>query len=192
MRTSTRSLLVAFSTAAIIVLHPLLTEPGTQASEGVPVVVGVPAVEESSTAGLHAGVQDAVDAEPPAAPAAEPSPSSEPLPPGSGMGGDLPPEALPSPPYPQCPITEAGLWWTDPADPYTCIPPGSMPFHEPTPPGIDPALLEPVFEEPGTPPDQGGDCRVTGPNRCIVTIMGQEYAVTFADGEPLGVVEVQG
>ncbi len=65
---------------------------------------------------------------------------------GSGMGGDLPPEALPSPPYPQCPITDAGVWWTDPADPYTCIPPGSIPFHEPTPPGMPPELLEPIFE----------------------------------------------
>ncbi|TPV22531.1 hypothetical protein FJV46_13820 [Arthrobacter agilis] len=70
---------------------------------------------------------------------------------GSGMGGDLPPEALPSPPYPKCPITAAGPWWTDPADPYTCLPPGSLPFYEPTPPGIDPGLLEPIFEEPGAP-----------------------------------------
>lgn len=65
---------------------------------------------------------------------------------GSGMGGDLPPGYLPTPPYPQCPITAAGAWWTDPADPYTCLPPASVPFHEPTPPGIDPELLEPIVE----------------------------------------------
>jgi hypothetical protein len=71
---------------------------------------------------------------------------------GSGMGGDLPPGDLPTPPYPQCPITEAGPWWTDPSDPYTCIPPGSVPFHEPTPPGIPPELLEPIFEDPAPDP----------------------------------------
>jgi hypothetical protein len=69
---------------------------------------------------------------------------------GSGMGGDLPPEALPLPPYSQCPITDAGVWWTDPADPYTCIPPDPIPFHEPTPPGMPPELLEPIFEDSST------------------------------------------
>ncbi|MEC5198298.1 hypothetical protein RCH21_000506 [Arthrobacter sp. PL16] len=75
---------------------------------------------------------------------------------GSGMGGDLPPETLPEPSYPQCPITEAGAWWTEPSDPYTCLPPQSIPFHEPTPPGIPPELLEPIFEEPGTGTDAAG------------------------------------
>jgi hypothetical protein len=194
MRTSTRSLLFAFSTAAIILAHPLLTEPGPQVSEDVPAVVAVPAVGPSSTAGVQAEPHEGDDAALPAAPAAVtgPAPSPGPLSPGSGMGGDLPPEALPSPPYPQCPITEAGAWWTDPADPYTCIPPGSVPFHEPTPPGIDPELLEPIFEEPGTTPDPGNDCRTTGSNQCTVMIMGQDYVVTFADGKPVGVVEVQG
>jgi hypothetical protein len=108
------------------------------------------------------------------------------------MGGDLPPGLLPDPPYPQCPITEDGAWWTDPADPYTCIPPASRPFHEPTPPGIDPGLLEPIFEDPGTEPGPGGDCRTTGALQCTVTIMGQDYVVLFADGRPVGVVEAQG
>ncbi|MCU1632139.1 MAG: hypothetical protein JWM61_791 [Micrococcaceae bacterium] len=75
---------------------------------------------------------------------------------GSGMGGDLPPETLPEPSYPQCPITDAGAWWTEPSDPYTCLPPQSIPFHEPTPPGIPPELLEPIFEEPGTGTDAAG------------------------------------
>ncbi|KQN96725.1 hypothetical protein ASF21_15280 [Arthrobacter sp. Leaf234] len=70
---------------------------------------------------------------------------------GSGMGGDLPPGNLPAPPYPHCPITAAGAWWTDPADPYTCIPPASVPWHEPTPPGIDPELLEPIVEVEAPP-----------------------------------------
>ena len=106
------------------------------------------------------------------------------------MGGDLPPEALPSPPYPQCPITEAGAWWTDPADPYTCIPPGSLPFHEPTPPGIPPELLEPIFEQP-VPPGPGEDCRLVGALQCTVTIMGEDYVVTFAEGRPVGVSEAR-
>lgn len=134
------------------------------------------------------------------------------------MGGELPPEALPSPAYPQCPITDDGAWWTDPADPYTCLRPGSLPFHEPTPPGIDPELLKPIFEDatpeeprefheptpPGIDPEllkpifedpavpaRGEDCRTTGALQCTVTIMGQAYVVSFADGQPVGVVEAR-
>lgn len=106
------------------------------------------------------------------------------------MGGELPPEALPSPAYPQCPITDDGAWWTDPADPYTCLRPGSLPFHEPTPPGIDPELLKPIFEDPAVPA-RGEDCRTTGALQCTVTIMGQAYVVSFADGQPVGVVEAR-
>ncbi len=169
-------------------------EPGSQAAEDVPPAVQAPAAEAPSPAGVQEGVQEGADGALPVAPAAEtgPLPSPAPRPSGSGRGGDLPPEDLPAPPYPQCPITEAGAWWTDPADPYTCIPPGSLPFHEPTPPGIDPELLEPIFEEPGTAPDQGDDCRTTGAFQCTVTIMGQDYVVTFAHGKPVGILEVQG
>ncbi|MEG9248532.1 hypothetical protein V6S67_10605 [Arthrobacter sp. Soc17.1.1.1] len=199
MRSSTRSLLIALGTAAVIVVQPLLMDPGSRAAQDVPVVAAaeapVPAAEPVTVRdGVQDGVQDGSGASRPGAPAAsaDAPPSPAPPPSGSGMGGDLPPGDLPTPPYPQCPITEAGAWWTDPGDPYTCIPPGSRPFHEPTPPGIDPGLLEPIFEEPGTAPAPGDDCRTTGALRCTVTIMGQDYVVTFADGKPVGVVEMQG
>ena len=81
----------------------------------------------------------------------------------SGMGGDLPPEVLPAPDYPQCPITEAGPWSNDTADPYTCIPPYPIQFHEPTPPGISPELLEPVFEAPVAPVGSVGGYEPTPP-----------------------------
>ncbi len=211
-------------------------EFGSQAGEDIPAAVATPAKGEIPTSVL---AEDAVESPAAVAPAPLMVPTSPPAAPaGSGMGGDLPPESLPSPPYPECPITEAGAWWTDPADPYTCIPPGSMPFHEPTPPSIDPGLLEPIFDGPGsfhepTPPgiDPGllepifdgpgsfheptppgidpkllepifegtgtgaspkDDCRTTGALQCTVTIMGQDYLVTFADGKPVGVRELQG
>ena len=188
-------------------------EFGSRAGEDVPAAVATPAKGEIPTSVLAENAVESPAAVPPAPVTVPTSPPAAPS--GSGMGGDLPPESLPSPPYPECPITEAGAWWTDPADPYTCIPPGSIPFHEPTPPGIDPGLLDPIFEAPGsfhepTPPGidpgllepifeapgtgagAGEDCRTTGVLQCTVTIMGQDYVVTFADGKPVGVVEVQG
>lgn len=219
MRQSTRSLLVAFGTATAVVLTPLAMGLGGHTVDEVPPAAGAtvepvhttgqpvePAQPtEQPVQPALSPVDDASDADtpptgtaPPTGAATEtgsdapvPMPGSAPALPGSGsgMGGDLPPEALPTPPYPQCPITEAGAWWTDPADPYTCIPPGSLPFHEPTPPGIPPELLEPIFETPGTEPGADDDCRTTGALRCTVTIMGQDYVVTFAEGKPVAVAE---
>ncbi len=102
------------------------------------------------------------------------------------MGGDLPPELLPSPPYPSCPVTELGNWWTDPADPYSCLPPESRGFSEPVPP-VGPGDWTPWGPAPAEP---SGDCRVDGTQRCEVLIMGQTYVVTFSDGKPLHVYEV--
>ena len=169
-------------------------EPTRQAADA-PAVAQPPAADPAPPVAVEAAVSPVVDppvtdADPVSDPVSEPAPPIT-RPPGSGMGGDLPPGLLPDPAYPQCPITEDGAWWTDPADPYTCIPPGSIPFHEPTPPGIDPELLEPIFEEPGIAPGAGDDCRTAGALRCTVTIMGQDYVVTFADGKPVGVLEVQ-
>lgn len=207
MRSSTRSLLVAFGTAAAIAVTPLVWDSTGRAVEDVPAAVTSPsgpalsapspgvvaAPDEAPRAGDPAPVPatgPAAVADPVTPPTA-PNPGSAAPNPGSGMGGDLPPGNLPTPSYPDCPITEAGAWWTDPADPYTCIPPGSRPFHEPTPPGIDPELLQPIFEAPETPPGPGDDCRAVGALQCTVTIMGQDYVVTFADGKPVGVMESQ-
>ncbi|MHA7284859.1 hypothetical protein ACX80I_01150 [Arthrobacter sp. MDT3-44] len=178
-------------------IAPLALEYQGQAAEDAPVsaVVDAVAPAPSGAAGdlvadpapSTGGQESPVPEDTPPAPAPAPAPAW----PGSGMGGDLPPGSLPVPPYPECPITEAGAWWTDPADPYTCIPPGSVPFHEPTPPGIDPELLEPIFEEPQTQPGPGDDCRLVGALQCTVTIMGQDYVVTFSDGKPVGVAEAR-
>lgn len=140
---------------------PAPTEPLPDTVTGVPtpsVVVPLP-VPLTPPAGSVAGPVDAWQVEAPsegstaeltdAAAVGEAAPTDSGV--GSGMGGDLPPEVLPAPAYPQCPITEAGPWGTDPADPHTCIPPYPIQFHEPTPPGIPPELLEPIFEEPGAP-----------------------------------------
>ncbi|THJ66973.1 hypothetical protein E8P82_05815 [Arthrobacter echini] len=70
---------------------------------------------------------------------------------GSAMGGDLPTSGLPSPAFPRCPTPAEGNWWTDPADPYTCLPPVPVPFHEPTPPGMPPELLQPIDAAPTAP-----------------------------------------
>ncbi|MBG6217593.1 hypothetical protein IWX75_002051 [Arthrobacter sp. CAN_A6] len=102
---------------------------------------------------------------------------------GSGMGGDLPPELLPSPAYPSCPVTDLGNWWTDPADPYTCLPPESRGFSEPVPP-VGPGDWTPWDPAPVQP---GEDCRVDGVQRCEVLIEGQTYVVTFSEGAPLHV-----
>jgi hypothetical protein len=218
MRHSTRSLTIALATAAAVAATPLVLEywelspagdPAAATSEvaadvappgpidsppGQPVAARVDAASAGAERSVFVPGPAPVPAQAEDAPVASGQGSS--LPgrdsdgPGSGMGGDLPPEALPSPPYPQCPITGAGAWWTDPADPYTCIPPGSLPFHEPTPPGIPPELLEPIFEQPVTPgPDE--DCRLVGALQCTVTIMGQDYVVTFAEGRPVGVAEAR-
>ncbi|WP_434994046.1 hypothetical protein [Arthrobacter sp. Ld5] len=206
MQHGTRSLLIAFTSAAALVAAPVVMEVQGRTDEAVAVPAptaaapsavpsSVPAVAPPSSsapavpvpAGGSPAVSGAVDA--PAAPG--PTPPA-PLPADPARGGDLPPESLPTPPYPQCPITEEGAWWSDPGDPYTCLPPGSMMFHEPTPPGIPPELLEPIFEDPATAPAPEDDCRVTGAMQCVVVIMGQEYTVTFADGRPVGVVEAQG
>lgn len=206
MRTSTRSLLVGLGTAATIVAAPLVFDPGARSVDDLHAAMSDPVpgdVQTSSSAPIAPAADSAgpapvegtaeVPAPPVVAQAPLPDPTAPAAPPypGSGMGGDLPPEALPSPPYPVCPITEAGVWWTDPADPYTCIPPGSIPFHEPTPPGIDPELLEPIFEEGPTEPGPGDDCRLVGALQCTVTIMGTDYVVTFADGKAVGVMEAQ-
>lgn len=158
------------------------TTPSLSKVAGEP--VGSSAVPAGDVQGSVAG--DTAVALPPAS-----GPATSPAATGSAMGGDLAPELLPLPPYPQCPVTDAGAWWTDPADPYTCLPPGSVAFHEPTPPGIDPELLEPIFEEPGTPPGPGDDCRTVGALQCTVMIMGQEYVVTFSGGKPVGVMEAR-
>lgn len=99
------------------------------------------------------------------------------------MGGDLPPELLPSPAYPSCPVTDLGNWWTDPADPYTCLPPESRGFSEPVPP-VGPGDWTPWDPAPVQP---GEDCRVDGVQRCEVLIEGQTYVVTFSEGAPLHV-----
>lgn len=221
MRHTTRSLLIAFGTAGTLVVTPLALDHPREAavdpavpmgSVSAPVTApGSPAAADPAPAGtvsadatagpIGAGDTSAAPGPPEAAPVpsqAAPAPGpplSQPAPaptgPDGGMGGDLPPGALPMPPYPECPITEEGAWWTDPSDPYTCIRPGSIPFYESTPPGIPPGLLEPIFEEPGTAPGPGEDCRLIGALQCTVTIMGEEYVVTFSDGEPVGVAEAR-
>lgn len=193
MRSSTRSLLVSFGAAAAILVTPLALQSSQQVVHDIPAAVAAEAATESPDAVLADRVPESPSAVVPGsvipAPIGVPAPSAPGTAvPGSATGDGLPPELLPAPPYPQCPVTEAGAWWTDPADPYTCIPPGSIPFHEPTPPGIDPELLKPIFEEPGA----GDDCRTTGALQCAVTIMGQEYVVTFANGKPVSVSEAQG
>lgn len=199
MRSSTRSLLIAFGTAAAVAVVPLALDQGGQASDEhavavvdtTPTLSKVTDVSAGSSAVPAGDVQEPVAGDTAVAPSPASGPTTSPGTTGSAMGGDLAPELLPLPPYPQCPVTDAGAWWTDPADPYTCLPPGSVPFHEPTPPGIDPELLEPIFEEPGTPPGPGDDCRTIGALQCTVTIMGQEYVVTFSDGKPVGVMEAR-
>ncbi len=199
MRSSTRSLLIAFGTAAAVAVVPFALDQGGQASdEHAAARVNTTATLTEFTGGSVGSstvpigqVQEPIAGDTAVAPSPASGPSTSPGATGSGMGGDLAPELLPLPPYPQCPVTDAGAWWTDPADPYTCLPPGSVPFHEPTPPGIDPELLEPIFEEPGTPPGPGDDCRTIGALQCTVTIMGQEYVVTFSDGKPVGVMEAR-
>ncbi|KNC18597.1 hypothetical protein AC792_11065 [Arthrobacter sp. RIT-PI-e] len=203
MRSSTKSLLVSLGTVAAVAVSPLILDTwgGTPQGSDAPVEAAVSATASASPGAVRTAVDDA---------APSPSPST-----GSAMGGDLPPELLPNPPYPQCPVTEEGAWWTDPGDPYTCIDPGSVPFHEPTPPGIDPELLKPIFENPGyfhepTPPGidpellepiftdpapvepaPATDCRTAGTLQCTVSIMGQDYVVSFSDGKPVGVVEAR-
>jgi len=224
MQHTTRSLLVAFGSAAALVAAPLVldVQERTAADEAVtvagaapapPTVAGAAPAPPTGAVPVPAPPTGAVLAAVPAVPAlpaatdvpsggsvlAEdpdaPGPTTTvpvPLPAGSTRGGDLPPELLPTPPYPSCPITEDGAWWTEPGDPYTCLPPGTATFYEPTPPGIPPELLEPIFEEPGTGPGPDDDCRTSGALQCTVTIMGQDYVVTFADGKPVGVREAQG
>lgn len=216
MRHSTRSLTIALASAAAIAAAPLVFDyRGPATAEATAAVTSEAAeIATPDPTGPPTGAPGAGQVDPaafagvevpvvvPGIPSALPRTEAPDVPPGSGlpvggtagrgsgMGGDLPPEALPEPPYPQCPITEAGAWWTDPADPYTCIPPGSLPFHEPTPPGISPELLEPIFEQP-VPPAPGEDCRLVGALQCTVTIMGQDYVVTFAEGRPVGVSEAR-
>ncbi|MHA7238534.1 hypothetical protein [Arthrobacter sp. TMS1-12-1] len=209
MQHTTRSLLVAFGSAAVLVAAPLALDlqertvaddavtvpsqapasptdaaPTVAVPAAVPAVPVLPATADDPSAGGGPAEHTAAPDPAPTAPA--------PLPAGATRGGDLPPELLPVPPYPQCPITEDGAWWTDPADPYTCLRPGSVTFYEPTPPGIPPELLEPIFEEPDAAPTPENDCRTSGALRCTVTIMGQEYVVTFREGKPVSVLEAQG
>ncbi len=226
MRSSTKSLLVTLGTVAAIAVTPLVLDNRGGTADGS--IVSAESLLSDSAA--SDAVQDptrqgSVDTEVVVGTDATPLPAqapadgaASPARPGSGMGGDLPPEYLPAPPHPQCPITEAGAWWTDPADPYTCIRPGSMPFHEPTPPGIDPELLKPIvedarpgsvpfheptppgidpellkpiFEAPSVEPVPGADCRTSGALQCTVTVMGQDYVLTFSDGKPVGVAEAR-
>lgn len=222
MHSSTRSLVIAFGTAAAVALAPLALDHSGQAVDSpVAAVSGAPAgsappgtavpvgtTGTSDSAGAEVAALDPTTMPSPPVVASDGpglDPVTDTLPIGSGAGG-LSSGSLPTPSHPQCPVTEAGAWWTDPADPYTCIPPGSMPFHEPTPPGtssgsvpfheptppgIPPELLEPIFETPGAEPGPGGDCRTTGALQCTVTIAGQDYVVTFADGSPVGVAEAR-
>lgn len=216
MRSSTKSLLVTFGTVAALTVTPLVLDLAGDTPQGPPASAADTTISDTTSAVTSDAARTAVDE--PAPPVGDPRPGvgAAPLPrPGSTMGGDLPPEYLPTPPYPQCAITDAGNWWTDPADPYTCRPPEPISFHEPTPPGIDPELLQPIFEEPisfhePTPPGidpellepifedpaaiepaPGADCRTTGSLQCTVSIMGQNYVVTFSDGQPVGVVEAR-
>lgn len=157
-------------------------EPSSSLVEQTPRASGA---ADLSPAAVPAATQDA-----PAVIAADPSeaaPESA-APPvaveaGSGMGGELPPQQLPSPAYPPCPVTELGNWWTDPADPYTCLAPESRGFSEPVPP-VGPGDWTPWDPAPVEP---GGDCRVDGVQRCEVLIEGQVYVVTFSEGAPLHV-----
>ncbi|MBG6225685.1 hypothetical protein IWX63_002258 [Arthrobacter sp. CAN_A2] len=194
MQHTTRSLLVAFGSAAALVAAPLVLDvQGRTAADEAVAVPGAATAGPASAPDLPpiadgpAGVSGSTGA--PAGSGAMTAPV--PLPTDAGRPGDLPQGFLSATPSPRCPVTEEGAWWTDPADPSTCLRPGSVPFFEPAPPGIPPELLEPIFEEPPTLPGTGEDCRVTGTRECVVDIMGQGYVVTFADGKPVGVVEAQ-
>ncbi|WP_146067371.1 hypothetical protein [Arthrobacter sp. SX1312] len=197
MRHTTRSLLLAFGSAAALVATPLAldVQGGTVADHAVAgpgaattpsmAIPAVPGTADGPPA-VGASTEDPVEVVPVTTTTVQVPPPVD-----AGPEGDLLSEVPPPPPSPQCPITEEGAWWTDPADPHTCLRPGSIPFFEPTPPGIAPELLEPIFEDPPTSPDAGEDCRLTGAQECVVGIMGQDYVVTFADGRPVGVVEAQ-
>ncbi|WP_156135171.1 hypothetical protein [Arthrobacter sp. L77] len=196
MQHTTRSLLVAFGSAAALVAAPLVLDTQGRTAADEAVTVSGAAIAPPASAPLLVAPSDgpsAAGGSPAAAadPASTTAPGPVPSPPADGRAADPAAELLPGEPSPQCPITEEGAWWTDPADPSTCQRPGSRPFFEPTPPGIAPELLEPIFEDPATP-GAGDDCRITGALQCVVEIMGQDYVVTFSDGVPVGVAEARG
>ncbi|TYC99490.1 hypothetical protein FQ377_05890 [Arthrobacter echini] len=134
---------------ATVLLVPLMVGSGGQEPADAPSTMGVAPTQlppgENLPGGAGAAGSEPITAEPSEG---VDGPPGSPVPPGSGMGGDLPVESLPAPGYPSCAVDGAGTWWTDPADPYTCLPPVSRPFHEPTPPGMPPELSQPIFGEP--------------------------------------------
>ncbi|WP_298251331.1 hypothetical protein [uncultured Arthrobacter sp.] len=156
MRNTTRSLLVGVGTATVL-LVPLMVDAGGQELADAPATAGVAPAQlppggnsPGGTGGDSPGGTGVAGSEPITAQPSEGAgglPGS-PVPAGSGMGGDLPVELLPTPAYPSCAVDAAGTWWTDPADPYTCLPPVSRPFHEPTPPGMPPELSRPILGDP--------------------------------------------